>query len=133
MADTSVTPAPAANAAVLRVPSQFATIQAAVDAATAGDEIRVGPGRYCGATITKPVALRGLGGPTIVGCDDGPAFTTGATATAGRAAFGSTVGIDGAVMLPPIAGGAVVIATSRSLLIFLDEGGGMNRAYVRGG
>jgi hypothetical protein len=67
-----------AGAAVVRVPSEFVTIQDAVDAAQPGDEVRVGPGDYCGATITKPVTLRGFGRPTIVGCEDGPRFTTGA-------------------------------------------------------
>lgn len=40
---------------VLRVPSDFSTIQAAVDAASPGDQIRVGPGEWCGATIDKQV------------------------------------------------------------------------------
>lgn len=57
-----------AAAATLRVPEQFATIQEAVDTAAPGDEIRVGPGEYCGAVLSKPVALRGSGGATIVGC-----------------------------------------------------------------
>ena len=57
-----------AEAATLRVPAQFATIQEAVDSAAPGDEIRVGPGEYCGAVLTKPLTLRGTGGATIVGC-----------------------------------------------------------------
>jgi len=66
-----------AAAAVLGVPEQHPTIQAAVNAARAGDEIRVRPGTYCGATIDKPVQLLGLGHPTIVGCDDGPSLPNG--------------------------------------------------------
>src|SRR5688572_20948007 len=69
---------PALSAAVLRVPNDFASIQQAADAATAGDEIRVGPGTYCGATLEKRLVLRGAGNPVIVGCETGPAFTTGA-------------------------------------------------------
>jgi nitrous oxidase accessory protein NosD len=60
--------AASAAAGTLRVPAQFATIQEAVDTAAPGDEIRVGPGEYCGAVLTKPLTLRAEGGATIVGC-----------------------------------------------------------------
>jgi hypothetical protein len=66
-----------AHAATLRVPAQYSTIQAAVDAATAGDRIVVSRGRYCGATLTKPVVLEGRGRPRVVGCATSPAVTTG--------------------------------------------------------
>ena len=56
------------------VPSRVATIQAAVDAARDGDEIRVAPGAYCGATIDKRVDLVGVGYPRIIGCASGPAL-----------------------------------------------------------
>ena len=57
-----------AQAATLRVPSDYPTIRAAVDAAAPGDQIRVRAGRHCGATLTKPVDLVGEGAPVIVGC-----------------------------------------------------------------
>lgn len=66
------------QAATLRVPSQFPTIQAAVDAASDGDRIRVARGRYCGATLTKRVRLEGHGSPRIIGCASGPALANGA-------------------------------------------------------
>jgi hypothetical protein len=66
-----------AHAATLRVPAQYPTIQAAVDAAAPGDRIRVSRGRYCGATLTKPVSLEGRGRPRIIGCDTSPMLTTG--------------------------------------------------------
>lgn len=66
-----------AHAATLRVPAQFPTIQAAVDAAAAGDTIRVSRGRYCGATVTKPLVLEGRGRPRIIGCSTSPMVTTG--------------------------------------------------------
>jgi len=66
-----------AHAATLRVPQQYATIQAAVDAAAPGDHIRVGRGKYCGATLTKNVSLEGRGRPRIIGCDTGPTLTPG--------------------------------------------------------
>jgi len=61
-----------ASAKLLRVPGKFATIQAAVDNARDGDEIRVSPGAYCGATIGKRVDLVGVGNPRIIGCASGP-------------------------------------------------------------
>jgi hypothetical protein len=61
-----------AFSAVLEVPSQYPTIQAAVDLAAAGDTIFVRSGSYCGAVLDKRVELIGLGQPTIVGCDTGP-------------------------------------------------------------
>lgn len=66
-----------ANAATLRVPADYPTIQAAVDAAQDGDRIRVSRGRHCGATITKRLELVGRGGPTIIGCDTSPQVTSG--------------------------------------------------------
>jgi len=63
-----------AHAKVWHVPSKVSTIQAAVAAARDGDEIRVAPGAYCGATIDKRVDLVGVGFPRIVGCDGSPAL-----------------------------------------------------------
>jgi hypothetical protein len=54
---------------VLRVPHDYPTIQAAVDAASDGDRIDVGRGRFCGATLTRRVDLHGRPGTTIIGCD----------------------------------------------------------------
>jgi hypothetical protein len=71
--------AAAAQARTLRVPRDYPTIQGAVDAAAAGDDIEVGKGRHCGATITKPVTLTSAKEhrATIVGCPGGP-FLIGA-------------------------------------------------------
>jgi nitrous oxidase accessory protein NosD len=66
-----------AQAATLRVPAQYPTIQAAIDAAAPGDRIRVARGRHCGATLTKPVVLEGRGSPRIIGCSTSPMVTTG--------------------------------------------------------
>ena len=64
----------AASARTLRVPEDHRTIQAAIDAAGAGDEVVVAAGRHCGAEIHRPVRLRaaGWGQTKIVGCDGGP-------------------------------------------------------------
>lgn len=46
----------------LEVPSQFPTIQAAMDAAQAGDTVHVAPGNYCGGcTVKSGVTLLGSG------------------------------------------------------------------------
>jgi hypothetical protein len=57
------------DAHLIRVPHDHPTLQAAVDAASDGDRIRVGPGRFCGATITKRLELIGRGA-TIIGCPE---------------------------------------------------------------
>jgi hypothetical protein len=60
-----------AGATEWRVPGHFPTLQAAIDSSVVreGDVLRVLPGRRTGATVTKAVVLRALGGVTIV---DGP-------------------------------------------------------------
>lgn len=63
-----------AKADTLRVPEDFTTIQEAVDAALPEDQIRVGPGEWCGATITETVDLFGEGNATIIGCASNPAL-----------------------------------------------------------
>lgn len=69
-----------AQARVRRVPDRYPTIQAAVEAADAGDVIDVGAGRHCGATIDRPVDLQGHGRATIVGCAEGPVLSNGVRA-----------------------------------------------------
>ena len=50
-----------ASAAVRRVPAQYPTIQAAVDAAGAGDIIDVAAGRYCGARVDRQLRCSATG------------------------------------------------------------------------
>ena len=56
------------TAATINVPADHATIQAAVDAASGGDEILVAPGTYTGTGIDvvnmlgKAITLRASGG-----------------------------------------------------------------------
>lgn len=49
------------------VPGDFPTIQDAVDSSSVadGDRILVGPGYFAGATVTKAVEIRGVGGAVI--------------------------------------------------------------------
>ena len=74
----SVCAAAGASAKVLRVPSRLPTIQAAVDAAEPGDEIRVASGEFCGAVIDKRLTLVGTGRSRIIGCAAGPTIVAGA-------------------------------------------------------
>lgn len=103
----------AAYAATLKVPAQYPSIQAAVDAAAAGDRIQVGRGRYCGATLTKPVQLEGRGGPRIVGCSNSPTVRPGL-----RAGF----------FLPGSKG--VNPASGSSIRGFVFDGGGVSNANL---
>lgn len=71
----------ASHAAVLRVPSEYPTIQAGVDAAVVGDSVLVAPGVYTDITRRNPVSvLRDAclflkGGVTVLS-EGGPAVTT---------------------------------------------------------
>ena len=67
--------ASAAHARVRRVPERYGTIQAAIDAASAGDVVDVAPGSYCGATVTTALTLLGHGRATIVGCQENPTIS----------------------------------------------------------
>jgi hypothetical protein len=63
-------PPPPPPPATIRVPQDLASVQLAVNNANPGDTIRVGPGRWCGARITKTLNLIG-DGATIIGCPPG--------------------------------------------------------------
>jgi hypothetical protein len=58
------------------VPGDFATIQEAIDSTDVadGDTIRVGPGNFYGALVTKSVTIKGKGHAVI---DDGPVHGSG--------------------------------------------------------
>jgi hypothetical protein len=61
-----------AEAATHYVPDNFATIQAAIDAASAGDTIMVRPGTYYeNLTISKPLNLVSTDGPEVTTIDGG--------------------------------------------------------------
>jgi hypothetical protein len=68
---TPTPPTPPTPPATVRVPQDFPTIQAAVNNANPRDTIQVGPGRWCGARITKTLDLIGQAGATIMGCPPG--------------------------------------------------------------
>ncbi|MFQ5852456.1 MAG: nitrous oxide reductase family maturation protein NosD [Candidatus Binatia bacterium] len=55
-----------ANPGVIKVPEDYSTIQAAIDAAQDGDLILVEPGEYAGAIVNKTVDIRGEEGETVI-------------------------------------------------------------------
>jgi len=68
--------APARAQSVWHVPTDFATIQDALDAGAVvdGDTILIEPGYHLGAIVNKSVEIKGLGGAVI---DDGPLHSSG--------------------------------------------------------
>ncbi|MEK6544468.1 MAG: hypothetical protein AABZ44_08555, partial [Elusimicrobiota bacterium] len=85
-------------AATLLVPKDQPTLQSAIDAASPGDDIRLAPGRHCGAFLNKRLTITGEGqagtaslklyhhyswpvlqedGAVIVACPDGPKHPAG--------------------------------------------------------
>ncbi|MFG0319511.1 MAG: nitrous oxide reductase family maturation protein NosD [Planctomycetota bacterium JB042] len=63
----SLSALPLGEAATLHVPAQYATIQAAIDAASSGDTVQVAPGVYVETlTLKSGLALKGAGWKTTV-------------------------------------------------------------------
>jgi hypothetical protein len=92
--------------AVLQVPADYATIQAALAAASAGDTILVAPGVYAGnvAFSGKNVTLQSTDGPAVTTIQGvgGTAVTIGPfgtirgfTITGGNASFGAGMAVSG--------------------------------------
>jgi hypothetical protein len=132
-----------ARAAVLAVPAQFPTIQAAIVAATTGDEIVVAPGTYAERIdfLGKAITVHSSGGAAVTTIDGGHAgstvsFThaeTGASVLAGFTITGGTGSVDPWPFGPGgIVGGGVLIFTARPTLADLvitgnsaDRGAGL--------
>jgi hypothetical protein len=108
-------PSPAASAATLCVgakPGCSATVQAAVDAAQAGDTIAIGPGTFAGGiTILKNVQLVGVSAGATAIAGGGPVVTIGEFAADGPTVSISRVTIRGGLTHPQgvAAGGGVLI------------------------
>lgn len=68
----------AASAKTWRVPRDFDTIQEANDSPSveSGDTLRVGPGNFAGALLSKSLTIKGVGQTVI---DDGPLHPAGLT------------------------------------------------------
>lgn len=96
--------APGVNAAILHVPAEFATIQAAIGMAQAGDTVAVAPGTYRGRLKLKPgIIVRSEGGgekgalgmrraeAVILDGTDGPEQEPGVAMAAGAVLDGFTI------------------------------------------
>ena len=104
------------GAATIRVPQDFPTIQLAVDSAYPGNTIRVGPGRWCGARITKPLTMVGENA-TIMGCPPGPPGS-GPVGSAYREGFRVTTRAPGTSISGFVFDGAGFSDTNRSPLAY---------------
>src|SRR6478609_3154334 len=114
-----------ASAGTLRVPQDFATIQAAVDAAQPGDHVRVGPGRWCGATVDKRVRIEGHGLSTIVGCAS-PTLDAGPL----RVGFLLTAGASGSQVRGFVFDGSGVSNQNTAVLAFAVFARGVDEVLV---
>jgi hypothetical protein len=76
-----------ADGNVISVPTDYSTIQAAIDAAQPGAKIMVEPGTYAGAVISKPIEIIGSGDDTVI--------TSGVTVTnPGHQVYGQIFGVN---------------------------------------
>lgn len=120
--------AASASAAQLNVPAEFATIQAALDAAADGDEILVQPGVYVETIdfLGKDVAVIGVDGAEATTIDGGGQAVWVVGVTSGEsAAVLEGVTVTGAVSSESDAGGVHVSGSSLTLrgVIVRDNGG----------
>src|SRR6266849_1967611 len=110
-----------------RVPRDFPTIQIAVNNANPGDTIRVGPGRWCGARITKTLNLVGEG-TTVMGC---PAGVPGPVGNLARRGFFINVAASGTSIRDFTFDGTGFSDTNRNpLALGIDAGFGTNDVVV---
>ncbi len=136
-----------ATAAIIRVPADHPTIQAAIDAAVTGDEVLVAPGTYTGPgnknlrIELKDIAVRSEGGPemTIIDCEgSGRGFTIAGVYPPLGIVEGFTVQNGDGDGGDLTGGGALFIAggspTIRSCVFRYNTGGGPpNSPQVGGG
>ena len=115
---SSARAAPASTLCVGAKPGCYATIQAALDAAQAGDTIEVGPGTFAGGiTIVKSIVLEGAGAGVTTIRGGGPVVTIGDLTRATTPTVSiRRVTITGGVTHSS-AGGSTAIATGGGVLI----------------
>ncbi len=98
--------APLTKAATLTVPGNYATIQAAINAASGGDVILVSAGQYSENLnyLSKAIAIRSVSGPAVstINVNGGTAVTMGGdselsgfTISGASAKFGAGIAITG--------------------------------------
>ena len=103
-----------ALAAELSVPQQYATIQAAINAAQSGDTVLVGPGTYFeNLSITKPLSLRSTAGAsdTIIDGRRASAVIDARGTGAERVTISGFTITNGRLNFPDQLGGGIVLVS----------------------
>ena len=98
LAIVAISVSPVNAAEPLMVPGDYLTIQAAIDAATPGQEIKVAAGNWAGAVVWQPVEIEGKGSDTrivegVTTFDDGFAIFADGTEISHVAVEGTAFGV----------------------------------------
>jgi hypothetical protein len=114
------------DATIVRVPEDFATIQAAIDAAAEGDTVLVGPGTYL-----ESIDFKGKG-VTVVG-EAGPAHTVLVPISVNAVSMNSAEGASSVIEGLTIRGRVDLLGTSPTIRgnVF-ERNGAVNSAGIRG-
>ncbi len=117
------------HAATINVPGDFATIQEAIAASMAGDEIIVAPGTYDGPITVNGVTLRSTGGADVTSiCGGGPVVTFGGALLDGFTISGGAAAEAGGML---ISGGTVTNCVFTSNVATSNQSGG-GAMFVQG-
>lgn len=130
--------AAAARAETLRVPEQYATIQAAVDAAQPGDVVEVGSGIYPGQVSLSGrtgITIRGRGGPILQPGPGEAGFSvsdSGGIAIEGFAIEGGDRGVDASISVLLLSRLTVSGTTDAGIALDECDGSVVTRCRVEG-
>ena len=118
-----------AHAGIINVPGDFATIQEAIAASMAGDEIIVAPGTYDGPITVNGVTLRSTGGADVTSISGGgPVVTFGGALLDGFTISGGAAAEAGGML---ISSGTVANCVFTSNVATSNQSGG-GAMFVQG-